>query len=322
VTVQKTERLMGLLIMLLVQRRHVDKRRIREQLYPDLGDDAFERKFDRDKEELRSLGVPIEVATLDPYFGDEVGYRVRPDAFALPEISLDADEAAVLGLAGKVWEHARLARATTDAVRKLAAQGLEVDAAALDLVQPRIGAEEPAFPAFWEATATRTPLRFTYSRGGGPPAERHLEPWGVLRFSGRWYAVGFDTDREAERVFRLSRVSGEPRPDGEPGSYRVPPGTDVAAVARSLARPAPAEPAEVLVRERTCHQLRRMAATVAPGVRGPDDRTAWDRLELPRDDVAAEVLACGGAAYVVSPAALRDDVVTRLRRVVDAGSPA
>ena len=72
--------------------------------------------FERDKEELRSLGVPIEVGNIDPLFDDEPGYRISPDEFALPDIRLAADEAAVVGLATRVWEHARLAEATTDAV--------------------------------------------------------------------------------------------------------------------------------------------------------------------------------------------------------------
>lgn len=317
-TADKTERLMKLLIMLLVQRHFVDKARVRDALYPRLSDDAFEKKFERDKEELRSLGVPVEVGQIDPFFSDEPGYRIRADEFALPEIRLDADEASVVGLAGKVWEHARLAEATTEAVRKLTAQGIDVDAGALDLVQPRIGAEEPSFLTFWEATATRTPLLFEYGRTGQPTSTRHLQPWGVVRFSGRWYAVGYDADREAERIFRLSRVHGEPQVDGEPGSYTVPEGTDVAATARRLAPATPAEPAEVLVRAGTCVGLRRMADVVTPGVTGPDRVSGWDRLSLARADLAGEVLSHGADAYVLSPVSLREDVVARLCTVTEA----
>ena len=38
--------------------------------------------FERDKDDLRSLGVPIEVGSIDPFFEDEPGYRIRADAFA------------------------------------------------------------------------------------------------------------------------------------------------------------------------------------------------------------------------------------------------
>ncbi|MDQ3484424.1 MAG: WYL domain-containing protein, partial [Actinomycetota bacterium] len=184
-TAPKSERLLNLLIMLLVQRHYVAKARIRSILYPGSSVDAFEKMFERDKDELRSLGVPIEVGQIDPYFDDEPGYRIRPDEFALPEIDLEPDEAAVVGLATKVWEHARLAKATTEAVRKLTAAGVDVDVAALEIAQPRLSADEPSFDVFWEATCERTPLEFEYLRSGqAAPATRHLQPWGVTRYSG------------------------------------------------------------------------------------------------------------------------------------------
>ena len=84
----KSERLLNLLIMLLVQRHYVSKERIREILYPGSSTDAFEKMFERDKEDLRALGVPIEVGGFDPLFEDEQGYRIVRSAFELPEIDL------------------------------------------------------------------------------------------------------------------------------------------------------------------------------------------------------------------------------------------
>ena len=286
--VRKSERLLNLLIMLLVQRHYVAKDRIRAILYPDSSDDAFEKMFERDKEELRSLGVPIEVGNMDAYFDDEPGYRIRPDEFALPDITLEADEAAVIGLATRVWEHARLAEATTEAVRKLTALGVPLDVSALDIAEPRLTADEPSFDVFWEATQERTPVEFEYRRSGQTAvATRHLQPWGVVRYSGRWYAVGLDTDRGEERVFRLSRVQGEARRAGRPGSYDVPPGTDVRATARRLAPAPTTERAVVLVRAGAGLALRRNAESVETGVTGPDDRTAWDRVVVSRSGLGA-----------------------------------
>lgn len=317
----KTERLMNLLIMLLVQRGYVSRERIRELLYKDSSDDAFERMFERDKEELRSLGVPIETGGHDPLFEDEAGYRVSPDQFALPPIELTADEAAVVGLATKVWEHARLAEATTEAVRKLTAAGVDVDVAALDLVEPRLAAEEPSFDVFLEAVQERTPVRFDYRTSGGPEVtSRHVQPWGVVRFSGRWYVVGYDVDRADQRVFRLSRVVDDARKVGEPGSYQVPEGIDVRAIAKATLRPERAqEPAVLLVRAGAGHTLRRRAERVEPlaaGERGPDgDR--WERLHLlsPPSDLADEILSHGTDVYVEEPAALRRTVIDRLKGV-------
>ena len=84
---RKSERLLNLLIMLLVQRHFVAKDRIREILYPDSRPDAFEKMFERDKDELRGLGVPIEVGRIDAYFDDEPGYRIRPTSSPCPRSS-------------------------------------------------------------------------------------------------------------------------------------------------------------------------------------------------------------------------------------------
>lgn len=318
---EKSERLLNLLIMLLMQQRYIAKDRVRSLLYPDSSDEAFERMFERDKDDLRALGVPIEVGQLDPYFDDEPGYRIRPDEFQLPQIELTSDEAQVVGLATKVWEHARLAEATSGAVRKLTAAGVPVDVGALDLVEPRLGADEPAFDVFWEAARDRCAVEFDYRRPGAEVTRRRLEPWGVVRYSGRWYAVGHDRDRGEERVFRLSRVQGSARMVGEPGAYTVPDGVDIRDVARRLAPPAAAEPAVVLARAGSGHAFRRAADRVERGVAGPDDVTAWDRISLVRGgpDLAAEVLAHGADVVVESPASLRDEVVARLRTLLDGG---
>jgi proteasome accessory factor B len=316
----KSERLLNLLIMLLVQRHYVSKDRIRSILYPDSGVEAFEKMFERDKDDLRSLGVPIEVGNMDAYFDDEPGYRIRPDEFQLPDIELTGDEAAVVSLATRVWEHARLAEATTEAVRKLTAFGLPLDVSALDIVQPRLTADEPSFDVFWEATQDRTPVEFEYLRPAqSEPVTRHLEPWGVVRYAGRWYAVGHDTDRGGERIFRLSRVQGVARKTGDPGSYEIPAGVDIHAVARRLAPDPSPEPVTVLVRRDAGHGLRRGADHLEPSVPGPDGTDAWDRLRLDRGglDLADELLTYGPDVYVESPAALREVVVERLRAVVE-----
>ena len=294
----KSERLLNLLIMLLVQRHYVAKERIREILYPDSTPDAFEKMFERDKDELRSLGVPIEVGQMDAFFDDEPGYRIRPDEFALPDISLTADEAAVVGLATKVWQHARLAEATTEAVRKLTALGVDVDLTALDIVEPRLTADEPSFDVFWEATQERTPVIFDYVRSGDTEVRtRHLQPWGVARYSGRWYVVGL-------RHRPAGGADLPPLPGPGPAPPRtarrapttIPPGTDVSEVARRLAPEPSTERVVLLVRKGAGHTLRRGADRVEEGVAGPDARArSWDRLVLERGSVglADEVLGYG-----------------------------
>ena len=314
---RKSERLLNLLIMLLVQRHYVSKERIRAILYPDSRPDAFEKMFERDKEELRSLGVPIEVGSLDPLFDDEPGYRISPDQFALPDVRLTADEAAVVGLATRVWEHARLAEATTDAVRKLTAAGVEVDVSALDLVEPRLSADEPSFDVFWDATQARQEVEFDYQRPEyDQPLTRHVQPWGVVRHAGRWYVLGLDTDRREERVFRLSRVVGEARRVGAPGAYEIPEGLDLRETTRRLAPTPSVVEATLLLRKGAGATLRRAATSIQDDVAGPDTHSPWDRVVVRADRLADDLLALGPDVAVEAPPELRDEIVARLRSTV------
>ena len=315
--VRKSERLLNLLITLLVSRSYVTKERIRAvvEQYREAGDEAFEKMFERDKDELRSLGVPIEVGHLDRAFEDEPGYRVERSAFELPEIDLEPDEAAVLGLAARVWQHAGLASATTDALVKLKAAGVSVDREALSTVAPQLTVTEPAFESFWTATRDRTPVAFEYRTAQSPrTTERHLEPWGVVSYRGRWYVVGHDTDRDAPRLFRLSRVQGDVRTTAPPASYEVPEGTDIHALTASLAPETTEHRAALLVRSGSALGLRRQATAVEEAA-----AEGWDRLEVRygrTDAMADEVLGFGADVVVEAPQELRDLVVARLRRVV------
>jgi proteasome accessory factor B len=322
VTARKSERLLNLLITLLVARTYVGKDRIREVIEPyrDAGDEAFEKMFERDKEELRSLGIPIEVGYVDRAFEDEPGYRVERSAFELPEIALEPEEAAVIGLAARVWQHAGLAAATSDALVKLKAAGVTVDREALNVVQPQIAAEEPTFEAFWDATRTRTAVTFDYRTSTSPTATtRHLQPWGVVSYRGRWYVVGHDTDRDDTRLFRLSRVQGAVRPEKRSGTYDVPEGTDIRSLTRMLAPQTPDRTATVLVRAGAGHGLRRQS-TPTDWSMAPE---GWEALRVDyssADRLADELLGYGADAIVLDPPELRELVVSRLEQLAGMAS--
>jgi len=316
-TARKSERLLNLLITLLVSRTYVSKERLRAVIEPyrEAGDDAFEKMFERDKEELRSLGIPVEVGYVDRAFEDEPGYRIERSAFELPDIDLTPQEAAVIGLAARVWQHAGLAAATSDALVKLKAAGVDVDRAALNVVQPQLTAEEPAFEPLWEATRTRTPVRFGYQGSTATsPSTRHLQPWGVVSSRSRWYVVGLDTDRGEPRVFRLSRVRGSVETDGEAGCFGVPPGTDLRAITHRLAPPPADRTAEVLARAGAAHGLRRHARASTE----VSDREGWERLTVTygaTEAFADEVLGYGADVVVLEPDDVRNSVVRRLTEV-------
>src|SRR6201982_2654097 len=122
---RKTERLLGLVVCLLSTSRYLSADQIRQAVpgYPEQ-DELFKRMFERDKEDLRDLGVPLETGLNHP-FDDDPGYRIRQQAYELPELRLEADEAAVLGLAARVWQRAELAGAAAGALLNLRAGGID-----------------------------------------------------------------------------------------------------------------------------------------------------------------------------------------------------
>src|SRR5699024_6540734 len=155
---------------------------------------------------------PIETGTINKAFEDEPGYRIRRDEFELPEVRLAADEAAVVGLAARVWQQARLASASSRALRRMRAGGADLDEERLQLLEPRLDSNEAAFDPILDAVMSQTPVRFQYQAAGADTAaDRRLEPWGIVSWHGHWYVVGQDRDREAPRMFRLSRFTSEVR---------------------------------------------------------------------------------------------------------------
>lgn len=311
---RKTERLLNLVVCLLATSRYLTAAQIRRAVpgYPD-SDEAFKRMFERDKEELRDLGVPLEVGQDGEEM--EAGYRIPRHAYELPELHLSADETAVLGLAARVWQRASLAEAASGALLKLSAAGIDTGGDPAVGIDPRVDTDDPAFPALWQAVRDGRPVAFDYQGVGRTGvSRRHLEPWGVVSRRGRWYVVGYDRNRRAERVFRLSRISGEVTPDGPAGSVIVPEGVDVRAIAFDRGEP-PAEPRSATVRLRRggAQGLRRWARDV----RQLDD--AWDEavLEFREYDWFAPYLArFADEVVVLDPPDLREAVIQQLKQVI------
>src|SRR3546814_8649287 len=128
---------------------------------------------ERDTYGLRALCVRLAIAAIDRFFGDETGYRIGPDEVALPGINLTADEAAVGGVATRVWQHAGLAAATSDALAKLSAGGAEIDRSRLDLAAPGVAVSDTHFDVFWKGSLDRVRLRFDYRKAvASQPTDR------------------------------------------------------------------------------------------------------------------------------------------------------
>lgn len=307
---------MNLAICLLMARRFIEKSQIRQVVegYHDLSDSAFERTFERDKDELRTMGVPVETGSNNPLFPDEVGYRIRRKDFELPAIEFDSAETAALGLAATVWESATQAEQAVSALAKLRAAGVDPDPARLSGLAPSIGAREPAFASIWSATGDRTPIRFSYK---GQP--RQVEPWAMTYRRGAWYLLGHDRDRQAPRMFKVARVDTPAQVIGKPGSYHVP-DVDLDAAWRRLEPRQADTQAVVAIRQGRAPELRRRARPAdhdGPVPAGYEVHALGYAREA---DLVGELCAHGADAVVLAPQRIRLAVIAQLRAV--AGEPA
>jgi proteasome accessory factor B len=316
----KTERLLNLVICLLYTRQPLSKAKIRDAV-PQYGTtaslEAFDRMFERDKDELRDLGIPLVTETGDALFDDEPGYRIDRREYALPEISFAADELAVLGLASRAWAQASLAGPAAQALRKLEAAGVERDDASLIGIEPRVRTAEPAFEAVKDAVLSRTPVAFTYrTASSGDVAVRHIQPWGIASWHGRWYLTGFDTDRDAPRVFRLGRIEGKVATVGKAASYEVPADHQPKTMISTQAVERDPQPAVLRVRVGAGHSLRHRAR----GVLDLDD--TWSQVDIDFTDTEAfadEISSFGPDVLVEKPSELRQSVIRRLTGALDQG---
>lgn len=320
---RRTERLLNLVICLLATRRWLTKEQIRAlvpQYAAGESAEAFDRMFERDKEDLRELGVPIVTGSDSAWFDDEIGYRIDRDAYALPPVELNAEELAVLGLASQVWQQASLAGPAARALLKLSALGVEPDEPGLVGVEPRVRTAEPAFDPLYAATRERAPVAFVYRKPDGEVAERHLEPWAVVSRGGRWYVVGHDRDRDQARVFRMSRIESDIKRIGRPGSYTVPPDIEPRTMVGPMRQVADERSAVVRVRVGRAVSLRRRAQVLSEAPE-PD---GWDEISLPVGDpeiLAEELAGYGPDVVVVAPEDIRAQVVRQLEAALAAQAP-
>lgn len=193
----KLERQLGLLATLLHTERALRASEIQQQVegYP-TDKVAFRRSFERDKDDLRRLGVPLEISTTQTSDGPVDGYRVRKSAYYLHDLDLDADEVVALSIA------LRLIRLeggeAQDAIWKLGGATETEDVPELAAI-----AVGPIVTQLYKAVADAAVVRFAY-RG----TDREIEPWRLAFRRGQWYLHGWDLGREAPRQFRIDRIDG------------------------------------------------------------------------------------------------------------------
>lgn len=314
---------MNLVIALLSTRSFITAERIRETVYgyaDSASDEAFSRMFERDKNELRDLGIPLETGRASQFDPTE-GYRINREAYALPAVELTADEAAAVAVATRLWESPELITATQGALLKLRAAGIDIDAVDSGFsitstgVLPGLRGSEEVLGILLSAIDSGQAVQFPHRPARSEPyVMRTVEPWGVVTDKGRWYLVGHDRDRDATRTFRLSRIGSEVTAIGPAGAVKRPEGLNLREIVdRAVGEWPSTGEARVWIADGRATALRRRATVIesrAWGGRAGEEIA----LEIGMiDRLAREIASYGPDAVALEPPALRDDVLARLR---------
>ncbi len=306
-TPSRVERVLNLLACLLDTRRPLSRDELVREVagYPE-DQSAYRRTFERDKEVLRAMGVPIEV---DTPAGGEARYSVDPDAYYLPDLGLDDEETAALRVA--VSAVALGSRAGEGALMKLG--GLSGEPVAPIASLPLT----PALATVFDAFRRRAVVTFTH-RG----LRRVVEPWALVSKWGHWYLVGFDRDRSGVRAFRADRMQGEVEV-GDPGGFDVPAGFDPDDHLRDepwLFGDRDPEPVRVLV---DADHVAGIAARIGDDAiveRRPDGAAVVEVQVADRPAMRSFVLGFLEHAEVLAPTDFRAEIVAWLEAVRDARS--
>jgi predicted DNA-binding transcriptional regulator YafY len=266
-------------------------------------DEAFHRMFERDKDVLRRLGVPIERQPLDAWEVD-FGYTVDPDEYAIPDPGLTEEERVALSVAARM---VRLggSPAGMDALLKLG--GIE-RSVGIEPLGADLGAEAETLGALFGAITERRGIVFDY-RGN----RRELNPYGIAHRRGHWYLVG--AGPEGERLYRVDRIESLEVSE-EADTFRKPRGFNVKTLMDVQPWETGSDP-EVEARIRFDPDVAWWAARTL-GLEEPDGDLVATVPVSNRDALVGWVLSFGDAAEVLSPVEIRAEILQRVEAAMEA----
>jgi len=216
--VEKSERLINLTMALLATTRPLRKSEIFSLVQGyDGSPESCDRMFERDKDDLRNIGVPLSVVELEA--GMDSGYRIPPDEYSIPEMHFSPEESSLLAIASDAWRRSGYSGNSATTLLKLQGAGVPV----LDVIDNRIEITySPIWKSVAEAILNREVISFLYRRRDGGVAIRELEPYRLHFRSQRWYLVGKDRSRGAIRTFVLTRFLGGLTLSGKSDEFQIP----------------------------------------------------------------------------------------------------
>lgn len=286
----------------------------REDTEAGMARESIERRFERDKDALRDLGIPLEASIPPEDDGNNKNtlYRIRKGDYDLPDdIVFSGRDVALLNLAAAIWREGSLSREAHVAALKIASFGITVDENLLGFA-PVISTRDPALTDLREAIDASRTVEFDYLKPGETAAStRRVSPWALVNHEGRWHLYAKEASSDQAKTFLLRRIVSRirHRPD--------------------LAELSPQGAAAVALGELEDEFQRNVAALRV--LDGSDAQAvlqarrgctrSGDVLSVHYTDPAIfadELAALGPGVVVLEPEPLRDMVIERLQLLVNA----
>lgn len=307
---RKIERLINLTIALLATKRYLTKSEIFRSVEGYEGSpETKERMFERDKDDLRSLGIEIEVGSYDPLFNDEAGYRIKQEKYQLDLGQITPTEISLLSLAAQAWQGASFDEAAQKALLKLNSMGVPSDSLTLPGASNKLSDGGRDFPLIAKAIADQQLLTFTYIDSQLFQNVRKIVPIGLSSRAGFWYLSGVDQEIQEIRTFRVDRIEGEIAASKGPRDFETPQNFDPKGVFEGGS---PTSFASIDVRKGKGTSLRALATST-------ESLGEWDRLRVPiynLHTLASMVLWHGNDVFVQQPQELREILIGQLDSLV------
>jgi proteasome accessory factor B len=315
------ERLFSLVLALLATDAGLTKNEILStvqgyrQKYSHAGDNAnLERQFERDKDDIRDLGVPLETIESPGQAGNNqnLRYRIPRGAYELPaDVRFSSDETTLLNLAAMVWREGSLSGESKRALLKLRSLGVSTTEPVLGYA-PRVRMRDAAFEPLSTAVDKHVVVEFEYLKPGEQDSTaRSVAPLALVQHQGRWHLFALEPDTGLTKTFLLRRIVSdvtltstvvEP-PPGDQAQRALADLEEIWNTNRAVLEVEPDTDAAMRLSKR------RGASHLGP-----------DRLELHYVDtnvLADELAGFGPEVLVVSPPRLREAVRDRLARTAD-----
>jgi len=313
----KTERLVNLTMALLATERYMRKSEIFRKVAGYAGNqETKERMFERDKDDLRSLGIDIEVASHDPLFDDEPGYRIRPDSYRMPINSFTSEEIGIITTSLGLWLDSGFEDLATGAARRFSSFD-ELNPVALPISFISSEFSEEGLLDLSRALGQRSQVTFSYLKPESrTPETRRVNPLGVSAWKGSWYLVGEDIDKEDIRVFKLERITSKIEIGKKRDSYEIPPDFRVRDYLIMYSNAGIMITA--LAMKGKAHSIRSRVSNIETLV---DSELAvdWERITYTCDDMETalhEALWYSDCLIIESPLDLRASVLKSLQEIV------